>query len=173
MGQQSRILIPPLSPADTDLNACEAANQIIAKTSPWLDLCSTDPLVAEISKQILELEIAYAAFCGCTYVLIPGPTFLTHQRCQAGLMQFSRAIQQALTKSPFMQLYVWWPMIDHPENDVVYMGDLTRFARTEHGGKNFDGGNRGLDLYGTWDAWNVVRSFCRYNARLSIGMMPA
>ncbi len=144
-------------------------SQIIATTSSWIDLCSPDPLVADVSKQVLMLEIAYAAFCGISYVLIRGPR-LHHQGSQeTGLIQYARAVQEVLATGSYMQVKIWLPMIDHPENDVVGMGDLAAFARPDYVGEDQGEDALGLDLYGTWDAWNIIRTFCRYHTRLCVG----
>lgn len=164
-----RLNVPPLSPVDTDLAPDESMSQIIATTSLWIDLCSPDPLVANVSKQVLILEIAFAAFCGVSYVLVPGPR-LHHQSMQTtGLLQYARAIQEALAVGTYMQVKIWFPMIDHPENEVTRMGDLAPFARSAYVEDNEGDEVPGLDLYGTWDAWNVIRSFCKYHTRLCIG----
>lgn len=164
-----RITVPPLWPVDTDLSPDESMTQTIAVTSSWTDLCSPDPLVADVSKQVLMLEIAYAAFCGISYVLIPGPRLHRQAMQQDGLMQYARAIQEALAVGTYMQINIWLPMIDHPENGVARMGDLAPFARPEYVVDDQEEDAPGFDLYGTWDAWNVIRSVCRYHTRLCIG----
>jgi len=166
------ITVPPLSPVDTDLSPDESMSQIVAITSSWIDLCSPDPLVADVSKQVLMLEIAYAAFCGISYLLIPGPRLRRHSTLQTGLMPYARAIQEALAIGSYMQIKIWFPMIDHPENELVRMGDLAPFARPDYLEDGVDEDSLPLDLYGTWDAWNVIRSFCKYHTRLCVGKKP-
>ncbi len=165
----SRLVVPPLSPVDTDLSPGESMSQIIAITSSWIDLCSPDPLVADVSKQVLMLEIAYAAFCGISYVLIPGPRLHYQAMQQIGLMQYARAVQEVLVVGTYMQVKILFPMIDHPENEIDRMGDLAPFARPGYLGDGQVEDAPGLDLYGTWDAWNIIRSFCKYHTRLCIG----
>ena len=67
------MLTPKSSTEDTDLTAGEMTSHLIALVSPWIDLCSPDPLIYNISRQVIHLEIAYAAFCGITNVIVPGP----------------------------------------------------------------------------------------------------
>ena len=50
-------------------------------------------------------------------------------------------------------------------------GDLLPFAR------NYDSNEKAksskeVDLYENWDAWNLIRSVCKYNSRLSVGKKP-
>ena len=168
-GHQSRLTVPPLSPVDTYLSPNESTSQIVATTSSWIDLCSPDPLVADVSKQVLLLEIAYAAFCGVSYVLIRGPRLHHPAVQQTRLMQYARAIQEVLATGSYMQVKISFPMIDHPKNEIVGMGDLAPFARPEYVGEVEGKDELGLDLYGTWDAWNVIRTFCKYHTRLCVG----
>jgi type II protein arginine methyltransferase len=168
-----QITVPPLTPVDTDLSPDESMSQIVAVTSSWIDLCSPDPSVAEVSKQVLMLEIAFAAFCGISYLLIPGPRLRRHSALQTGLMPYARAIQKALAIGSYMQIKIWFPMIDHPENELARMGDLAPFARPDYLEDDVDEGTLPLDLYGTWDAWNVIRSFCKYHTRLCVGKKPS
>ena len=159
--------VAPLQPVDSDLSPDESLSQVIAVSSSWIDLCSPDPLIAGISRQVLLLEIAYAAFCGISYVLIPGPRWPFRAPSDGGLMQYGRAIQSALESGPYIQIQIWCPLIDHPDNDYEEIGDLAKYAREEF--LNEQSETRKLDLFGTWDAWNIVRTLCKYHSRLAIG----
>ena len=118
------LTIPPLSPDDSPLTPNESINQLVAVTSSWIDLCSQDPLIADISRQILTLEIAYAAFCGVSFVIIPGPR-LQHGSLHAeGLMYYARAIQDILSVGPYIQIHIWLQMVDNPDVVADEMGDL-------------------------------------------------
>src|SRR5438034_11778787 len=67
----SPLIIPPLSPGDSPLTPDESISHLVAVSSSWIDLCSPDPLIADVSRQVLMLEIAYAAFCGVSFAIIP------------------------------------------------------------------------------------------------------
>lgn len=163
------LTILPLSPVDTPLTPNESISQLIAASSSWIDLCSPDPLVADVSRQVLMLEIAYAAFCGVSYVIIPGPR-LHHGNLHAeGVAQYARAILEALSIGPYLQMHIWLPMVDHPDSNGEEMGDLAPFAREQYVGDLEDELPRKLDLFGTWDAWNVIRTLCKYHQRLNVG----
>lgn len=160
--------IPPLQPVDSNLSPEESLSHIIAVSSSWIDLCSPDPLIAGISRQVLLLEIAYAAFCGITYILIPGPRWPYRNPSDGALMQYARALQTALESAPYLQFHIWNPLIDHPSNDEETVGDIGPFARPEY--LPLDTEAKKMDLFGSWDTWNVVRSLCKYHARLSIAL---
>ncbi|KAE8453517.1 hypothetical protein EG329_010378 [Mollisiaceae sp. DMI_Dod_QoI] len=159
-------IIPPLNPVDTPLTPGDTVSQIIAYSSPWIDLCSADPLIANISRQVLNIEIAYASFCGVGNIIIPGPrSYSSGSIYNDGLVQYARAIQEALTIGSYIQIAIHIPMCGNEEaKDLT--GDLRPFAR------DYDSKQKGndIDLYETWDAWNLIRGVCKYNSRLSVAL---
>lgn len=164
-------IIPPLSPVDTPLTPGDTVSQIIAYASPWIDLCSPDPLISNISRQVLNIEIAYASFCGVGNIIIPGPrTSGSGSTENDGLIQYARALQEALTIGSYIQMAIHLPMYGHEEQKDM-TGDLLPFARNHNTTKKART-NKEIDLYETWDAWNLIRSVCKYNSRLSVGKKP-
>ncbi len=162
--------LPELSPVDTPLTPGEVISQLLAVASPWIDLCSPDPLVYNISRQVLELEIAYAAFCGIGNIIIPGPKLHHGKLHGEGVTQYAHAIQEALAIGNYIQIQIWLPMIDHTDIDGEDVeGSLTPFAREEYIGAEEESKSRKTDIFGTWDAWNIIRSVCKHNARLFVG----
>ena len=88
-------VIPALTPLHSKLSPGEATAQHIVMSSPWIDLGSEDPVVAELSRQAFNLEIAYIAFCGVQNVVIPGPNLTHGEMCVEGFSRFARAIREA------------------------------------------------------------------------------
>ena len=163
----SPVVVAPLAPADTPLTPEDTTSQLIAVTSAWIDLSSPDPIIADVSSQVLKLELSHAAFCGITYVLIAGPRMQGRAEYDGGIPQYARAILDGLSQGPYMQLYIWLPMVDHSDEDREGMGDLAPFVR-EHFRKQEDSSCR-LDLFGTWEVWDTIRTICRYSSRLFTG----
>lgn len=163
------LVIPPLGPADTDLTPNESMTQLVGVTSSWIDLCSPDPLIADVSRQVLMLEVAYAAFCGIGYVLIPGPKLHHRSMHSDGLVYYARAINDAINVAPYLQFHIWLRTIDSPELEVDEMGDLAPFARLEFLEDWDDGYTPKADPFGTWDAWDTIRRTCKYHSRLFVG----
>lgn len=164
----SPITLPPLTPLDSPLTPDESINEIIAVVSCWIDLTSPDPIIADVSRQVLKLELAYAAFCGVTYVLIPGPRLRGQGATESQVVQYARAILDALSQGPYMQLYIWLPMIDHWDDQVDEMGDLSPFARPQFMDRD-EVETKRLDIFGSWEAWDMIRSICKYPSRLCVG----
>lgn len=162
-------IIPPLDPVDTPLTPGDTVSQLIAYSSPWIDLCSSDPLIANISRQVLNIEIAYASFCGVGNIIIPGPrSYSSGISSNDGLIQYARAVQEALTIGSYIQMAVHVPMYGNDEKKEMF-GDLRPFAR-DYKSSEESKANREVDLYETWDAWNLIRSVCKYNSRLSVAL---
>lgn len=161
--------LPDLSPADSPLTPGEIISQLLAVASPWIDLCSPDPLVYNISRQVLDLEIAYAAFCGIGNIIIPGPKLHHGKLHGEGVTQYAYAIQEALTIGNYIQIQIWLPMIDHSADGEDVEGSLTPFAREEYVGVQEESKPNRSDIFGTWDAWNVIRGVCKHSARLFVG----
>lgn len=164
-------IIPPLTPVDTPLSPGDTVSQLIAYSSPWIDLCSVDPLIANVSRQVLNIEIAYASFCGVGNIIIPGPrSYSSGSTNSDGLVQYARAIQEALTIGSYIQMAIHIPMYGNEESKEM-TGDLRPFARDPNFANNEEM-SKEIDLYETWDAWNLIRGVCKYSSRLSVGKRP-
>jgi protein arginine N-methyltransferase 5 len=170
-------LLPSLTPADTLLGPDEAIGQLILTTSTWIELASPDPLIAEISRQVLALEISYASFCGATNVLIQGPA--ANASSQDGLMQYSHALVEVMGLANYLQFHIAMPMTGQASTDHA-IGDLANLARDEYvddlglddddeAEEDGDENKEEVDDFGSWDVWNVIRSTCRYSPRVSVG----
>lgn len=163
------LTIPPLSPADSHLSPNEAMSQVVGVTSSWIDLCSPDPLIADISRQVLMLEVAYAAFCGLGYLLVPGPKLHHGSMHSEGVAYYARVIQDALNTGSYIQFHIWLRPVDSPDLEVDQMGDLAPLARAEFlEGADEEPRSR-VDPFGTWEAWDIIRRICKYHARLLVG----
>ena len=190
--------ISSLSPVDTPLAPGDIVPHLLAFVSPWLDLCSPDPIIYNVSRQVLELEVAYAAFCGVGNIILPSPK-LHHGKLHCeGVTQYAYAVQEALKIAQYIQLSIILPMMDDPDQDSDEVeGSLANEARAKYMGlldghtqknslestrealKDTDHDDDGasirrktsarFDFFGTWDAWNVIRTLCKYNARLFVG----
>ncbi|KAH8705134.1 protein methyltransferase RmtC [Talaromyces proteolyticus] len=163
------LTVPPLSAVDTTLTPNDLISQVVGITSSWIDLCSPDPLIADVSRQILMLEVAYAAFCGINYLIIPGPRLHHGGLHSEGLMYYSRAVQEALSVAPYIQIHIWLRMVDNPEAEVTAMGELAPFAREDFSVSDNDVPGK-IDLFGTWDAWEIIRTTCKHHSRLFIAL---
>lgn len=158
-------LIPAFTPADTPLLPQDSISQLLATAAPWMDLASPDPIIFNISRQILNLEIAYAAFCGVQNVVVQGPRLYGSGIGSSMLTQYARAIKEALTIGPYVQFHILLPMIPSkgkPASPQLHLSDFARVASDEDLSES-------TDPWSPWEAWNVIRSVCNYSGRLSVG----
>lgn len=163
-------IISSLSSTDTPLSPGDAISQLLGIVSPWIDLCSPDPLIYSLSRQVLDLEIAYAAFCGFGNVIIPGPKLHYNQLHGEGIMQYALAIQEALGASNYLQIEIKLSIIDNGEFEKDDVEDSLAYrAREEYIGTSEGVKKNKMDEFGTWDAWNIIRTVCKYNSRLFVG----
>jgi protein arginine N-methyltransferase 5 len=158
-------LIPAFTPADTPLLPHGSVSQLLATTAPWIDLASPDPVIFNVSRQILNLEIAYAAFCGVQNVVIQGPTLYASVTGSSMLTQYARAIKEALTIGPYLQFHILLPMAPSKPKLASLQSHLSDFARVS----SDEDLSESTDPWSPWEAWNVIRTMCNYSGRLSVG----
>ncbi|KAM5444036.1 putative type II protein arginine methyltransferase [Microsporum ferrugineum] len=166
----SHLKIPSFAMADTNLRPDGTNNYVVAVSSRWIDMCSPDPLIADISRQVLLLELAYAAFCGVHHAIIPGPKLHHGNLHGEGLIYYARAIQEALSTAPYIRVNIWLPVVDNPGLETNQMGDLSPFARREYLSNSLTEASPQLDMFGTWNAWNIIRKVCKYHTRLTVAL---
>lgn len=164
---QADPILPPLTPDDTSLYPSPAVNTYTAYISPWIDLSSSNPIIANISRQVLNLEINYANFSGVRTIIIPGPQQdVTKTGGHQGLAQYSRAIQEALTVGSRLNFMVHVPMYREP-NAGVRIQTLSSILPQAAS----DSEPQDIDIFTTWDSWHHIRTVCGYNTRLSVGKL--
>ncbi|KAM4059170.1 PRMT5 TIM barrel domain-containing protein [Hirsutella rhossiliensis] len=159
-------ILPPLTPEDTGLFPSSAVNTYTAYLSPWIDLCSLDPIIASISRQVLNLEINYANFCGVRSVVIAGPSCdASKDDGNQGLMQYARAVQEALAIGNCLTFLIHLPMYREPVADgqSETLSSIKPQASQETEAKE-------IDLFGCWDSWHHIRTVCKYNPRLFVAL---
>src|SRR5207247_1966208 len=87
-------VVSPLTAEDTTLFPAPYVSGLVAYASPWLDVCSPVPVVASVSRQVLNLEVDYANFCGVRSVIIPGPRRDSVKAVRGQpVTQYARAVQ--------------------------------------------------------------------------------
>ncbi|OAA63075.1 protein arginine N-methyltransferase HSL7 [Cordyceps fumosorosea ARSEF 2679] len=158
--------IPPLTPEDTSLFPSQAVNTYTGCISPWIDLSSPNPIIASVSRQVLNLEINYASFCGLRIVMIPPPERDGSRGAgNSGLAQYARAVQEALNIGANMSFAVQMPMYREPGIDggvetLSRLNPVSQVPPVAHE----------IDIFTTWDSWHNVRSACSYNLRLFLAL---
>jgi protein arginine N-methyltransferase 5 len=158
-------VVTPLTLEDTTLFPEAYTSGFVAYASPWIDLCSTSDIVASISRQVLNLEVNYANFCGVRSVIIPGPRQDAAQvGSSQGIAQYARAIQEALLIATRVNLIIHLPMYREPglEEKVAQLAISSGHEKKVQSAEE-------IDLFSSWDSWHVIRTACDYDGRLFVG----
>jgi protein arginine N-methyltransferase 5 len=155
-------LVSPLTPDDTNLVPDEYISTMICCSSPWIDLASPDPAVAHVSRQVFNHELAYAAFCGVNNIMIQGPS----TQASSVVSQYARAIWHALEIGPYINLQILLPM--HSTTKDPAQAELSLGSHARDSFSTLE--SPATDDLASWDAWELIRSTCRYNSRLGIAL---
>lgn len=153
--------ISTLTDDDTALFPGRYITSVMAYASPWIDLYSDNALVANLSRQVLNLEVAYASFCGVRSIIIPGPRADASEKHVA---QYARAIREALDVANRISLIIHMPMYREPglEEDIETLSGPEAYPKAVS--------DEEIDIYSSWDTWHTIRSACDYNSRLSVAI---
>ncbi|KAK4662609.1 hypothetical protein QC763_605040 [Podospora pseudopauciseta] len=156
-------IVPTLTDEDTSLYPSHHIGSFITYASPWIDLCSTDPYISGVSRQVLNMEVAYANFCGARTIVIPGPR---QDESGRGIAQFARAIQEALLQVTRANLIIHLPMYREPllEEKCETLSDIFDGSRMDADPK------KEIDIFTSWDSWHTIRSVCEYSSRLFLAL---
>jgi protein arginine N-methyltransferase 5 len=160
-------VVPTLTDEDTPLYPSNYIGSLAIYFSPWIDLCSADPHIASISRQVLNLEAAYANFCGARTIVIPGPRQDSSSR---GIAQYARAIREALHVANRANIIIHMPMYREPglEEKAETLSSIFKSGSRPEGEAEME-----VDLFSAWDSWNTIRSACNYAMRLFVGRSTA
>lgn len=158
-------IVPPLTTDDTTLFPGTYTGGQVAYSSPWIDLCSPNHVVASISRQVLNLEVSYANFCGVRNIIIPGPRRDSLEAGNSqGINQYARAIQEAFLLGTRVNLIIHISMYREPGLD-----EQVPLLSAPEDSESKAGENQEIDLFSAWDSWNTIRSACEYDSRLLVG----
>lgn len=163
--------ISPILPEDTTLSPTRDASQLVGYISPWIDLFSPDPIIADISCQVFMMEVTFAAFCGVRNIIITGPgIYGTDQAGSGEIARYARVVQEVLLSIPSVQLAIHIPMCYQTQTEKEPLGHLAHSAREVYIKAKTET-EIDHDLYESWDSWNIIRTVGQYSSRLSIGNM--
>lgn len=168
-GSHIEPIVTPLTPEDTALFPEVYTSGFIGYASPWIDLCSPNHVIASVSRQVFNLEVDYANFCGIRSIIVPGPRQDSAQAGNGrGIAQYARAIQEALLIGTRVNFVIHLPMYREPglEEKVAQLSISKEAEDSPLSAKE-------IDIFTSWDSWHVIRTVCDYSARLLVGKCPS
>ena len=126
-------IIGPLTSTDTFLSPDHFTPKLLGIVSDWIDLCSPDPVIYNVSRQVLKLEVAFASFCGLAALSLPTPLLGNGPRSAQAISLYAAAIKDILDSSPYyMALSIRMPMMDTINEDEPENSGLAHLARPEY-----------------------------------------
>ncbi|KAF8639417.1 hypothetical protein AX17_001507 [Amanita inopinata Kibby_2008] len=161
---------------EVTITRLDEAEGITAMISEWLELDATDDWVRHDAEIALRQEIAYASYLNIHTVILPPPRNRSH------VASYARTINACLRKAPFLnfsvRLPIYNPSVLRPESPIIPLiqsgsVESTRASRvptllmpgnTSHSLSSAPEG----ELNATWEMWDVVRSICDYDTRLTL-----
>lgn len=164
-------IVPPLTTRDTALFPNSSAVGMVAYSSAWIDLASPHAVVASVSRQVLNLEVAYANFCGIPFFVVPGPRQdAVTAGGGRGVAQFGRAVQEAMLIGTRLQFIIHLPMYREPglEEKIDTLSAMFNPPNGTEGRKT-----EYIDLFSAWDTWHRIRTVCNYSPRVAVGRSGA
>ncbi|KAF7327615.1 Protein arginine N-methyltransferase [Mycena kentingensis (nom. inval.)] len=162
----------------TQLDEADGATAIV---SEWLEIDAADDWVRHDTEIALQQELAYASYLNIHSAVLPAPRNREH------VASYARIVNACLKAHPYMHLSIRLPIY----NPTVLEGDrweghLSPPPAGTHSPSSFRSASpapstprlvvsddRGANepptnLDATWEMWDVIRSICDYNTRLSL-----
>lgn len=156
--------------------------------SSWLELDSSDEWIRADAERALIQELTYASYLSITHAILPPP------RTRTGIVHYARSIAHCLSSIPSMYLSVQLPPYDPT---IFSTAKLAHLGEVSHSRTSVVAGHSGgdvmepstpkvvvsgesastmsqerpsNDLDATWELWDVIRSVCDFNVRLSLAL---
>jgi len=142
-------------------------------TSEWLELDSPDDWVRHDAEIALRQELSYAAYLNISTVILPPPRNREH------VASYARTVNACLAKSQFVSLSVRLPIYNpsilqvepqaplvspHPQSPGSSLSATPSVVISSD--RVHSGSNGSLNT--TWEMWDVIRTMCDYNPRLTL-----
>ncbi|KAJ6513332.1 PRMT5-domain-containing protein [Mycena sanguinolenta] len=160
---------------EVTITQLEEAEGAMALVSEWLELDATDDWVRHDAEIALQQELAYASYLNIPTAILPPPRSRDH------VSSYARTIHACLKSSSYIHLSVRLPIY----NPSVLDGRLTPMTSPSSSGALLPGSptpstprlvvpddrrteTTSGNLDATWEMWDVIRSICDYNTRLSL-----
>ncbi|KAG8908002.1 methyltransferase protein [Tulasnella sp. 403] len=142
---------------EVNVTKLEEADGIIGLASEWLQLDSPNEEVRQDAELALRQELAYASYLNIATVILPPP------RNRQYAADYARAVNACFHNippvlNPYLQLSIRIPLRD-PRR-------FTADDRLELSGNV--SGNSDDDVAEMWGMWDLIRTVCRYNTRLTV-----
>ncbi|KAG8812619.1 methyltransferase protein, partial [Serendipita sp. 399] len=151
----------PFLREEMNITRLDEATGCIGMVSEWLEIDSLDDgMLLRDTTKALKQELSFASYLNLQSVILPPP------RNRQYVADYGRAVNACLTStSSYLHISIRMPIYDPrsasrtsiSEETLAENVPLSVHARAPDG-----------DLSSTWEMWDVIRTICGYNPRLSL-----
>ncbi|KAG6917003.1 hypothetical protein DXG01_004268 [Tephrocybe rancida] len=158
------------------LDEAEGATVMV---SDWLELDATDDWVRHDAEIALQQELAYASYLNVRSAILPAPRNRDH------VASYARIVNACLKNTPYINLSIRLPIYDpsvlKPSSPLLPLSASDPFLIPEASGSKpaprliVPGSSSEKlsttpesELNATWEMWDLIRSMCDYNTRLTL-----
>ncbi|KAF9476682.1 shk1 kinase-binding protein 1 [Pholiota conissans] len=170
-------LSPGFQLDEVTITRLDEAEGIIAMISEWLELDAADDWVRHDAEIALKQELAYASYLNIQTAILPAPRNRDH------VASYARIVNSCLTKYPYTYLSIRLP-IYNPSAFATQPPPLVPVSQsfaeslspsTSRSTPSLvismtekEPVQPGGSLNATWEMWDLIRSMCDYNPRLTL-----
>ncbi|KAG5354099.1 hypothetical protein C0989_007459 [Termitomyces sp. Mn162] len=153
-------------------NILDEAEGLTVIISDWLELDATDDWVRHDAEIALQQELAYASYLNIHSAILPAPRNRDH------VASYARIINSCLKNTPYIHLSVRLPIYNpsvlHPPASAsssplpgTKIPNFINSTPSTPGSEKFSVAPES-QLDATWEMWDLIRSICDYNTRLTL-----
>ncbi|KIY43852.1 PRMT5-domain-containing protein [Fistulina hepatica ATCC 64428] len=161
---------------EVTMTRLDEAQDVVGMVSDWLELDSSDDWVRTDAEIALQQELAYASYLNVATTVLPGP------RNRENVASYARTVNACLTNTPFINISVRLPIYDpsvfnpdilslrsgaEPPPMSISLSSPSIVLSESHARPS---NVPEAELNATWEMWDLIRTICDYNPRLSLAL---
>ncbi|KAF8896284.1 PRMT5 arginine-N-methyltransferase-domain-containing protein [Infundibulicybe gibba] len=143
---------------------------VTAMISDWLELDAVDDWVRHDTEIALQQELSYISYLNIQTAILPPPQNRNH------VASYARIVNSCLKNTPYIHLSIrlpiYNPSIFHPSPSNAAPRTPPRAGTSPHAPRlmipDRDVPAPEAEVNATWEMWDVIRSMCDYNPRLTL-----
>ncbi|TFK28088.1 shk1 kinase-binding protein 1 [Coprinopsis marcescibilis] len=171
-------LRPSFLKEEVTITRLDEAERVIAMVSEWLELDSPDDGIRTDAETALQQELSYASYLNIHTAILPPPRI----RNRDYVASYARAISSCLRSTSYITLSVRLPIYDpslfqrssalyptvHPGSPSQSLKSPPTPALVVSDANQDRQQTSETSLNATWEMWDLIRSMCDYNPRLTL-----
>ncbi|KAG5638898.1 hypothetical protein H0H81_008958 [Sphagnurus paluster] len=164
---------------EVTITRLDEAEGVTVMISDWLELDATDDWVRHDAEIALKQELAYASYLNIQSAILPAPRNREHAA------SYARIVNSCLKNTPYIHLSISLPIynpsvLQHTQNpSLLFTENITSpesLSPSVSAPRLFVSGSSSeklssapeSELNATWEMWDLIRSICDYDTRLTL-----